>query len=62
MSAPRLLPKGTDRSWTRAFYYTLNRVARRVWYRERMDEKVDQAVRNSILYGRGQFTIKADWQ
>jgi len=33
----RIFPKGNDRSWTRAFYYAINRVFRRVEWEHRAE-------------------------
>jgi hypothetical protein len=57
MSAPRLFPKGKDRSWTRAFYYAINRLLRREWYCNDCDRKLGQAMADSILYGQGWFKL-----
>lgn len=48
--APRLFPSGTDRSWTRTFYYAVNRIFRKHWHDSMMDQKLGRAVSHSVLH------------
>jgi hypothetical protein len=61
MGCPRILPRGSDRSWTRAFYYGINRVFRRIWWQERIDVKLEKAVVDVLLYGHAYLTIGDSW-
>jgi len=53
MSAPRIIPKGNDRTWTRAFYYSINRVMRRMWWEQKCDSKIEKAFLDASLTGVG---------
>jgi len=49
----RVFPRDGDRSWTRAFYYAINRVARRIGYERRPEIEAEALLRmrNVVLYG-----------
>jgi hypothetical protein len=51
-----VFPKGNDRSWTREFYYTVNRVFRWMEYKNR--PAVTQAVQDCLLYGTGYWRVR----
>ena len=55
MSAPRIFPKGNDRSWTREFYYAINRMFRHIWWEEKVDDKLKEALRNLFIYGKAKL-------
>lgn len=58
MSCPRVFPAGNDRSWTREFYYTINRISRRLWYENNCDQQVEQALQDMVLYGKGYVEVR----
>lgn len=49
----QVLPKGNDRTWTREFYRTINRVARLIEYEHRDEMKAELIKRmtNFYMYG-----------
>ena len=57
MSCPLILPKGSDRSWTRAFYTTVNKIFRRMWWEQGMNAKVDAAALDCMVKGTGSIRI-----
>lgn len=59
MSAPLILPKGNDRTWTRSFYYSINKVFRRMWWEQRADEQIENALATAVRFGMGY--IRVDW-
>jgi hypothetical protein len=60
MSCPHIVPKGNDRSWTRAFYQTLRRVTRYMWWKQNMEAQVSRAMMDTLTTGRGFIHIKGD--
>ena len=48
-----IFPQGSDRSWTREFYYTINQVIRRTAWERGWNEKVNKAIVDAIVYGKG---------
>ena len=53
MSAPLIVPKGNDRSWTRGFYRAINKVMRRIWWENGGDEMVDKLFQDAVVKGVG---------
>lgn len=49
----RVFPRGNDRSWTREFYYAINRIARRIEYEHRDEIRAEalRRMKNFYLYG-----------
>jgi hypothetical protein len=48
-----VFPRGNDRSWTREFYYAINRLFRRFEYEHRaeVDAEVNLRITNLVIYG-----------
>lgn len=53
MGAPLIVPKGNDRSWTKAFYRAINKIFRRMWWEQDMDDQVQNACEQALLHGHG---------
>jgi hypothetical protein len=60
MSAPLIVPKGDDRTMTRAMYTALNKVFRKMWWEQNIDAKVEKAIMDGIIYGRGYVSVKQE--
>jgi len=50
-----VFPKGNDRSWTREFYYTVNRVFRWMEYKNR--PRVERAILETFCFGKSYVSL-----
>ena len=46
-----IVPKGSDRSMNKQTYKGINKIMRYVWWKEKVEERVHEALMNKMLYG-----------
>ena len=60
MSAPKIFPKGDDRSMTRAMYTALNKIMRHQWWEYGMEKKMDDAILQALEHGVGYLKVEKE--
>jgi hypothetical protein len=53
MSCPMIV----NRKWNRAMYYAMRKISRRLWWEQRIEEKIHREIMDMLLYGEGHFRI-----
>ena len=62
MSAPLIVPKGDDRSMTRAMYTALNKIMRHQWWEKDMEKKMDDAILETLEHGVGYLKVERKYK